>query len=96
MSKTKKLGTLDETNFREFAKAAIASYEKKAMVVDAMVWGQIIGHYERALGQKKPRREMSNAHRLAISAAHAKRVALVHEAKATRAMVGAPELPEDA
>ena len=41
--------TLDENNFRAFAKQAIQKYFDKGMLVDGMLWGQIIAHYEKAL-----------------------------------------------
>lgn len=47
--KTRANDTLNETNFREFARKAIEKYEQKGMLIDAMLWGAIIGYYERAL-----------------------------------------------
>lgn len=44
--------SLNKTNFRKFAKDTIASYDKKGMIVDAMLWGAIIRHYENELKRK--------------------------------------------
>jgi hypothetical protein len=49
MSKPKKLAPLGPDNFRDYAQAAIKSYADKRMLVDALLWRGIIGHYERAL-----------------------------------------------
>jgi hypothetical protein len=48
-AKKEELGTLSKSNFREFAKRAIAQYEKKDLIVDALLWSAIIGHYEAAI-----------------------------------------------
>lgn len=41
--------TLDATNYRLWASKVIAKYNQKGMMIDAMLWSQIIGYYERAL-----------------------------------------------
>ena len=40
---------LDATSYREVAQRAIKTYEKKGMLIDGLMWGQIIGFYEEAL-----------------------------------------------
>jgi hypothetical protein len=47
-------GALDKTNFRDFARRTIDSYAAKGMLLDAILWGQIIGHYENALDEGCP------------------------------------------
>lgn len=37
---------LGRDNFREFARKAIKKYGDKGMLVDGMLWGQIVGHYD--------------------------------------------------
>jgi len=46
--------SLNETNFREFARKAIEKYEQRGMLIDAMLWSAIIGHYNTALDSRKP------------------------------------------
>lgn len=43
---------IDETNFREHAQRAIKKYGEKGMILDAMVWGRIVGLYEDALKRR--------------------------------------------
>ena len=38
--------TLDESNYREMAKAIVKKYFDKGMVLDGMVWSRIVAHYE--------------------------------------------------
>ncbi len=50
---------IDETNFRECAKRAIAVYEKDGRILDALVWSRLIALYEAALeaaAAAKPKR----------------------------------------
>lgn len=51
-AKLREDGSLDETNYREFAKRAIDKYASKGMVIDAMLWRTIIKYYEDALVRK--------------------------------------------
>lgn len=46
------LGTLGPDNFREWAKDAIAKYNQRGMIVDAMAWSRIVALYEEALAAK--------------------------------------------
>lgn len=43
------MSTLDETNFRETAQAAIKKYGDSGMIIDSLLWGTIVGLYEAAL-----------------------------------------------
>lgn len=38
---------LSEHNYRSFAKKVIEKYNDMGMIADAMVWGAIVGYYER-------------------------------------------------
>jgi hypothetical protein len=40
---------LNARTFRDTAKKAVERYEQRGMVVDAIVWGRIVGEYEAAL-----------------------------------------------
>lgn len=46
---------LNSTNFRQFAEDAIKVYEKKGMILDALLWHGIIGHYNAALDDANKR-----------------------------------------
>jgi hypothetical protein len=37
---------LSESNYRDFAQRAVASYHDKGMIVDALLWRHIVAHYE--------------------------------------------------
>ena len=41
--------TLSESNYRDFAKRIIEKYSEKNMIIDALLWAQVIGFYEAAL-----------------------------------------------
>ena len=43
------MATIDESNFRECAQDAIKKYREGGKLIDALVWGTIIGLYESAL-----------------------------------------------
>lgn len=45
-------GALDVTNYRAAAQRIIERYEKIGLIVDALVWSQVIAHYEAALKEK--------------------------------------------
>jgi len=45
----KNIGPLSRDNYRQFAQRAIEAYERKGMLVDALLWSGIIGHYEASL-----------------------------------------------
>lgn len=45
-------GALDATNYRATAQRIIERYEKIGLIVDALVWSQVIAHYEAALKEK--------------------------------------------
>lgn len=47
--KAKKSDNIDETNYRNTAHRMVAKYEEKGMIVDALLWAHIVGHYETAL-----------------------------------------------
>lgn len=40
---------LDVSNFRDVAKKAIAKYADTGMILDALLWGRIVGLYEQAI-----------------------------------------------
>lgn len=45
--------SIDETNYRRYARKAIERYHKKNMMADAFFWSHIIGLYERELKKAK-------------------------------------------
>jgi hypothetical protein len=51
MSTDKKSDKLDETNFRETAQKIIAKYVEMTLLVDALLWAQVIGFYNNALDE---------------------------------------------
>jgi hypothetical protein len=40
---------LSDENYRRFAQKAIEKYSEKGMLIDSMMWAQVIGRYEAAL-----------------------------------------------
>lgn len=46
---------IGENNFREVADRAIEQYQKKGMIIDALLWAKLIGHYNAALDAAKAR-----------------------------------------
>lgn len=54
MATKKKLGDLDATNYREWAKEILERYNRQGQIVDAMVWARIVALYEEALKVKGP------------------------------------------
>jgi hypothetical protein len=61
MAKNKKDDILNESNFQVFARKAVEKYMEKGMMLDGMLWGQIIKYYNKALSQAltaKEAREM--------------------------------------
>jgi hypothetical protein len=40
---------LSDENYRRFAQKAIEKYAEKGMVIDSLMWSQVIGRYEAAL-----------------------------------------------
>lgn len=49
MAELKDGDVLSDENYRRFAQKAIEKYSQKEMLIDAMMWSQIIGRYEKAL-----------------------------------------------
>lgn len=44
---------LSRENYRQFAKKAIRQYEKNNMLVDTLLWSEIIGYYEAELKEAR-------------------------------------------
>lgn len=53
MVKNKKDDILNENNFQIFAQKAVEKYMEKNMMIDGMLWGQIIKYYNKALSESK-------------------------------------------
>lgn len=50
-NEAKTAATIDARRFRETARKAVEKYEERGMVVDAIVWGRIVGEYEALIEQ---------------------------------------------
>ena len=53
MVKNKKDDNLNENNFQIFAQKAVEKYMEKGMMLDGMLWGQIIKYYNKALSKSR-------------------------------------------
>lgn len=49
--------TIDATNFRFHAKRVIEKYVEGNKIIDVLVWGTIVRHYEELLAQRTESRE---------------------------------------
>lgn len=47
------MANIDETNFRSTAQDIIKAYVKKGMILDALLWGRVIGLYDAALDKAR-------------------------------------------
>jgi hypothetical protein len=45
---------IEEINFREVAQDVIKKYFDKGMILDGVLWGRIIGLYEKVLNRPQP------------------------------------------
>lgn len=45
-AKAAKTSTIGRATFRDAARKAVAKYEQRGMMVDALVWGRIVADYE--------------------------------------------------
>jgi dynactin complex subunit len=53
MAKIKKDVNLNESNFQVFAQKAVEKYMDKGMMLDGMLWGQIIKYYNKAISKSR-------------------------------------------
>ena len=53
MAKIKKDDNLNESNFQVFAQKVVEKYMEKDMMLDGMLWGQIVNYYNKALSKSR-------------------------------------------
>jgi hypothetical protein len=53
MTKNKKDDNLNESNFQVFAQKAVEKYMEKGMMIDGILWGQIIKYYNKTLSKSR-------------------------------------------
>ena len=60
----KKDDNIDETNYRKYAKEAIAKYGERNMLIDQMFWSHIVGLYEKDIAELEADAKLCYGHEI--------------------------------